>query len=117
MFPNYKELYPTSAIPMGENDRNAFIQNLSENKKTLFSATHWVIALEGSPTDHASELYYWTVKVYPSNNENIFYYEYPHLASLPLYSFHDAELLAKEIELQIKTDELFTEKKPLLRFI
>lgn len=111
MLPNFEDFYPASIVPMEENDRTAFLESLSNNKET--AATHWLIALEGTPTDHG--VYRWNVIVYPANATTVFYFDYVRFSSPPLYSFHEAALLAKEIEIQIKNDEFLTKKTLLLQ--
>ncbi|WP_027410303.1 hypothetical protein [Anoxybacteroides tepidamans] len=117
MFRNYEDFYPRSFIPIGESDRSTFLQTFSENTDMLLLATHWFVALEGSPIQPNSHIYHWKVVVYPATADTVFYYDYPHFSSPPIQSFHDASLLAKEIETQIKADEFLSKKQHSLKVV
>ncbi len=117
MFPNYREFYPKSFIPMGEKDRTTLFKAFSKEKEKLLLVTHWLVALEGSPIHKDSEIYHWKVVVYPSNVEKVFYYEYPHFISSPIHSFHDAMSSAKEIEAQIKADEFLPKRQEQFKMV
>src|SRR5574342_282385 len=105
--PNYREFYPKSLIPIGNNDRNALrsFQNLVDES---FQATHWLIALQGSVKQLPDEYYHWQVCLYPTDLEGTYSWNKPYFISNFINSIDEAIEFSRELEIYGRDDAIIS---------
>lgn len=103
--PNLRDFYQKALIPIGLNDRNAFMESGSQKLSPL---THWLIALESEQLPQPKEYFHWKVSIYPSNTEGSFEWRKPLYSSASMECFDSAIELARLFETYSKNDQLFS---------
>lgn len=116
LFPNFREFYQKSLIPIGENDHK-YLEEEGLCTNEAFSCTNWYFALEGTPQTPTSSYYQWKAIVYPSNTSSQINYEQPFYTSHIFQCIHEAYDYVKSLETKAKEDILtaeYSEKRKLM---
>lgn len=105
-FPDYRDFYQKSLIPIGKKDHSLLMEIL--HVPFEFQSTHWLIALEAERIICPKEYYYWKVSIYPSDSAGSFDWNHAFYSSQPMNSLEQALILARTFEAFILKDELHT---------
>jgi hypothetical protein len=98
----YREFYAKSLVPAGLTDKKAF---LDIQPDVLY--THLLIGLQGHQED-GREFYHWNVTIFKSSSSGIYDAGKPVYASTLYDTFDDAAEAARNIEKEIRNDQLHT---------
>lgn len=104
-FPNYRDFYQKSIIPMGSNDQS--VLSGSDISPHTAGHTHWLIALEGE-TRQDKLFYVWKVTIYPADSEGSFDPANQFFSSSEYDCINKAFEYARELEQHGKNDVLLS---------
>jgi hypothetical protein len=105
--PNYRDFYPKSLIPIGNNDRKILL-SMENSMDDTFQATHWLIALQGKIRNSADENYQWQVYLFPADLEGTYKWEKPYYISENLDSIEKAIELSCDLEIFGRDDAIIS---------
>lgn len=93
--PNFMEFYQKDIIPIGPKDRRALLKH---RFTVNADSSHWLIALDGRPSQSNHLFYTWTVVVYQANADGFFLLKKePYYLSESFSSFDEACAAAEKI--------------------
>lgn len=98
----YREFYEKALIQAGNSDKKTFL-----DIHTDLLHTHLLIGLQGHQVD-AKEYYHWNVTIYKSDSTGIYDACTPIYSSASFDRFDDAVEAARNIEKEVRNDQLHT---------
>lgn len=98
----YREFYQKSLLPAGLSDKEAFL-----DPQPNMVHTHLLIGLQGHQDD-CREFYHWNVTIYKADLSGIYDAGKPVYVSTLYDRFDDAVAAARNIEKEIRSDQLHT---------
>jgi hypothetical protein len=103
--PGYRDFYPKSLIPIGNNDRKA-LQTFQLPSIENFQATHWLVAIQGSVRQLQEVDYQWQVYLFPADIEGTYVWEKPFYISKVFESIDLALELSCDLETYGRDDAI-----------
>ncbi|MEH7886499.1 hypothetical protein V7654_19535 [Bacillus sp. JJ1609] len=96
----YREFYEKALIQAGNSDKKTFLDIQPD-----LVHTHLLIGLQGHPVDD-KEYYHWNVTIYKSDSGRFYDACTPIFSSAPFDRFDDAVEAARNIEKEVRNDQL-----------